>query len=109
MKRLFQILHHRSLTLSIIATFLALLALIFALCVPESDYRLTHQGPNYLLPASIIAFLGFVTCCLAFVNLLRDDKCGYEGFRLSVTTLLWALSCVPIAFLSLIVIGMVFA
>lgn len=100
--RLFRILHHRSLTLSVIATFLALIAITF---LPESDYRLRHLGADYLLPASVIAISGFAVCCLTFVNLLRDDKSGYEGFRLSVATLLWALACIPISFISLIVIA----
>jgi hypothetical protein len=33
------------------------------------------------------------------VNLLKDDRSGYEAFRLSVATLLWALACIPISLL----------
>lgn len=55
MRQVFQILHHRSLTISILAAFFAVLATVF---MPESWYRWQHLGMKYLLPAGIIAFLG---------------------------------------------------
>ena len=102
--RLFRVLHHRSLTLSVIAVFFAFVASGF---LPESDYRLQQQGPDYLLPAYIVAILGVAVCCLGFVNLLKDDRNGYEAFRLSVATLLWSMACIPISLLVVLVMNQV--
>jgi hypothetical protein len=104
--RLFRILHHRSLTVSIVAVFFALLAFGFLL---GGDYRLQREGEDYLLSAYVSAIAGFTVWCVGFVNLLKDDRSGYESFRLSVATLLWALSCLPISLLLLMVMGEVIA
>jgi hypothetical protein len=104
MRQVFQILHHRSLTISVLGAFFAVLATVF---MPESWYRWQHLGMKYLMPAGIIALLGLTDCAVTFVCLLRDDKSGYPSFRLSVATLLWAVACVPILFLSLVLIGFV--
>jgi len=100
LSRLFRILHHRSLTVSGICVFFAFLSLGF---LPEGEYRLQQDGADYLLSAYIIAILGAGVCCLNLVNLLKDDRSGYESFRLSVATLLWALACIPISLLLLFV------
>lgn len=102
--RLFRILHHRSLTLSVVTIFFAFLASGF---LPESDYRLQQEGPEYLLPAYIVAVLAFAVCCITFVNLLKDDRRGYESFRLSVATLLLSFACVPISLLFVMVMSQV--
>lgn len=99
--RLFQSLHHRSLTVSAVAVFLAFLASGFLV---ESKWE---QAPEWLLSAYIVAILSFATCCVGFLNLLKDDKSGYGGFHLSVATLLWALACLPISLLFLIVMRQV--
>src|SRR5579862_217614 len=101
---LFRILHHRSLTVSVVAMFFAFFASGF---LPESDYRLQQAGPDYLLPAYIVAILGFAVCFVGFVNLMKDDRSGYEGFRLSLATMLWSLACIPISLLFVIVMSRV--
>lgn len=101
LSRLFRILHHRSLTVSVIAVFFAFLAsglLIGTREEPDADW---------LLAGYIIAIVGFTVCCVALINLLRDERSGYEGFHLSVATLLWAMACVPISLLFLMVMRQV--
>jgi hypothetical protein len=102
MKRVFQLLHHRSLTASVVALFFALLSFAF---LPEHSYRLQQQGAGYLTPASITALVSLVVCAFTLVVLLRDNRSGYPSMRCSLATLLWALACVPILFLTLVVIG----
>ena len=102
MKHVFQLLHHRSLTVSVIALFFALLAFAF---LPEHSYRLQQQGAGYLTSAGIAALLGLIFCAFTSVILLRDNRSGYPSMRCSLATLLWALACVPIFFLTVVVIG----
>ena len=102
MRRLFQFVHHRSLTASVIALFLALLAFAF---LPEHRYRMEQQGSAYLTAAAIAALLGLVVCALTLIILIRDNQSGYPAFRCSLATLLWALACVPVLLLTAIVIG----
>ena len=102
MRRLFQVLHHRSLTVSIVALFLAFYAFAF---LPEHSYWLRQQGEPFLIQAGIAAMVGLLYCAFTLVILLRDNRSGYSSFRCSLATLLWALACVPILFLALVVIG----
>src|ERR1035441_573988 len=102
MSRVFQLLHHRSLTLSIVAVFFAFLALAF---LPEHSYRLQQQRTAYLTQAGITAGLGLVVCAFTLILLLRDNRSGYASFRCSLATLLWALACLPVLFLTLVVVG----
>jgi len=48
-----------------------------------------------------VAVLGVAYCALNLVLLLRDNRSGYESFRLSVATLLWALACFPVMLLTI--------
>ena len=102
MKRIGQLMHHRSLTLSVIALFFALYAFAF---VPEHSYRLHQQGAVFLWQAGIAAALGLLVCAFTLVILLRDNRTGYPSFRCSVATLLWALACFPDLFLTVLVVG----
>jgi hypothetical protein len=102
MRRLFQFLHHRSLTVSVIALCFACYAFAF---LPEHGYRLHQQGAAFLTQAGIAAALGILYCAFNLVTLLRDDRSGYPSFRCSLATLLWALACLPILFLAAVVIG----
>lgn len=102
MTRLLQILHHRSLTASLSSLFFAFLAFVF---LPEHSYRLRQQGMSYLTPAAITALVGLAICGLTFFILIRDNRSGYPSFRCSLATLLWALACVPVFWLLLVVAG----
>src|SRR5258708_6599629 len=102
MRRIFQFLHHRSLTVSVIALFFALLAFAF---LPEHSYRLHQQGAAFLTQAGIAAVLGLLYCAFNLVILLRDNRSGYPSFRCSLATLLWALACLPVLFLTMVVLG----
>ena len=105
MRRLFQIVHHRSLTASIVALSFALLAIAF---LPEHAYRMEHQGAAYFRPASITALLGLFICAFTLVILLRDNRSGYPALRCSLATFLWALACVPVFGLTLVVASRLF-
>jgi cell division protein FtsW (lipid II flippase) len=102
MKRVFQILHHRSLSASIVALFFALLA--FGL-LPEHAYRIRQQGAAFLRHAGTMALIGCLVCVFTLIMLLRDNRSGYPPHRCSIATLLWALACVPIFLLAVVVIG----
>jgi hypothetical protein len=101
MKRISQLLRHRSLTLSFVTLFGALLATTF---LPEHAYRLQQHGATYLRPAAIIATLGFSVSVFTLIRLLKDTA-GYPSHRCSIATLLWALGSVPILLLCLTVIS----
>jgi hypothetical protein len=105
MRRLFQIVHHRSLTASVTCLFFAFFAFAF---LPEHSYRLQQQDASYLTVATLTALLGLVICAFTLFILVRDNRTGYPSFRCSLATLLWALACVPVFFLTLIVIGGLF-
>jgi hypothetical protein len=98
MKTLSQIFHHRSLTISIVALFFGLWALT---CF---QYDAT-DARRWLLDAAFVAGLGLTFCTLNLILLLRDNRTGYESFRLSLATLLWALACFPIVLLAIGVVG----
>lgn len=102
MRRLLQFLHHRSLTASLASSFFAFLALAF---LPEHSYRLRQQGMGYLTPAAVTAFLSLTVCSITLFILVRDNRSGYPPFRCSLATLLWALACVPVFWLILVVAG----
>jgi membrane protease YdiL (CAAX protease family) len=102
MKRLSQFLHHRSLTVAVVALVLAFYALAF---LPEHSYRLHQQRAAFLTQAAIAAALGVIWCVFTLCILLRDNRSGYPSFRCSVATLLWALACFPVLLLTLIVVG----
>jgi len=102
MRRIAQFLHHRSLTVSIIALFFALYAFAF---LPEHSYRLHQQGAAFLTQAGMAAALGLLYCAFTLVILLRDNRSGYPSFRCSLATLLWALACFPVLFLTVVVVG----
>jgi len=102
MRRVLQFLHHRSLTISIIALFFALYAFAF---LPEHSYRLHQQGTAFLIRAGTAAALGLLYCVFTLVILLRDNRSGYPSLRCSLATLLWALACFPILFLAVVVVG----
>ena len=102
MRRLLQFLHHRSLTVSVIALVLAFYALAF---LPEHSYRLHQQGAAFLTQAAVAATLGLIWCAFTLWILLRDNRSGYPSFRCSLATLLWALACFPVLFLTVIVVG----
>src|SRR5262245_56470460 len=78
MGRLLQIVHHRSLTVSIVALSFAFLALGF---LPEHSYRIEQQGGSYLLAAAVIALLGLFICTFTLIILLRDNRSGYPAPR----------------------------
>jgi hypothetical protein len=102
MRRLLQLLHHRSLTVSIIGLFLGFYAFAF---LPEHSYRLHQQGVAFLTQAGIAAALGLLWCLFTLFILLRDNRSGYPSFRCSLATLFWALACFPVLFLTVVVIG----
>jgi hypothetical protein len=102
MRCVYQFLHHRSLTVSIIALFLALVPLGF---LPEHAFRLQQQGAAYLRSAGIIAALDVLSCAFALIILVKDNRSGYPSYRCSLATLLWALACVPVILLIVVVIG----
>jgi hypothetical protein len=102
MRRLLQFLHHRSLTVSIIALLLGFHAFAF---LPEHSYRLHQQGASFLTQAGIAAALGLFWCTFTLFILLRDNRSGYPSMRCSLATFLWALACFPVLFLTVVVIG----
>ena len=102
MKRIAHLLHHRSLTVSVIALLFGMYAVAF---LPEHSYRIHEQGPTFLLQAGIAAAFGLLYCAFTLVILLRDNRSGYPSFRCSLATLLWALACFPILFLTVVVVG----
>lgn len=87
-----------------ISLLLALHAFAF---LPEHAYRLQHGGVAFLAQAAVAAGLGLLFCALTLFILLRDNRSGYPSFRCSLATLLWALACLPIFFLTWVVIGRV--
>jgi hypothetical protein len=81
MKGLSQLLHHRSLTVAMVALVLAFYALAF---LPEHAYRLHQQGAAFLTYAAIGAALGAIWCLFTLYVLLRDNRSGYPSFRCSL-------------------------
>jgi len=102
MKRLLQLVHHRSLTASVASLLVAFAASGF---IPEHRYRIQQQGMGYLAPAACQALLGWFICALTLFILIRDNRSGYPSFRLSLATLLRALACAPILFLTVVVVS----
>jgi len=102
MRRLPQFLHHRSLTVSVIALFFAFHAFAF---LPEHSYQLHQRRAAFLTQAGIAAALGLFWCAFTLFILLRDNRSGYPSFRCSLATLLWGLACFPVLFLTAVVIG----
>lgn len=96
MTRFFQMMHHRSLTASIVTVFVAFLAFGF---VPDFEFRLQQGGAHFHFAASAMAFLSATVCLLTMIILLRDERSGYPSSRLQVAILLWALSCGPVLML----------
>ncbi len=90
MKAPSRILHHKSLTLSLVALFFALIATSF---LPEYGYRTQHH------PELATVLAGLAVCTLTLLNLIRDNRNGYPSFRCSLATILLALALGPIAFL----------
>jgi hypothetical protein len=80
----------------------ALLAIGF---LPEHAYRMEQQGASYFRPAEIAALLGLCICAFTLVILLRDNRSGYPALRCSLATFLWALACVPVWGLTLVVVS----
>jgi hypothetical protein len=105
MRRLFQIVHHRSQTASIVSVCFAFLSFGF---LPEHAYRMQQQGASYFGPAAITDLLGLSICALTLVILLRDNRSGYPALRCSLATFLWALACVPVCGLTLVVVSRFF-
>jgi hypothetical protein len=64
-----------------------------------------EQRSQNLSQAGAVAVLGLLACALTLVVLLRDNRTGYPSFRCSVATLLWSLACVPIIWLSVVVVS----
>jgi len=81
MKRIAHLLHHRSLTVSVIALLFGMYAVAF---LPEHSYRIHEQGPTFLLQAGIAAAFGLLYCAFTLVILLRDNRSGYPSFRCSL-------------------------
>jgi hypothetical protein len=102
MRQLFQFLHHRSLTVSVIALIVGFFALAF---LPEHRGRLQQQGATFLTQAALTAALGLLCDAFTLVILLRDNRSGYPAFRCSLAALLWALACFPVLFLTVMVIA----
>jgi hypothetical protein len=101
MRRVSQLLHHRSLTMSVISLFFALLALGFLM---EHGYRLHQHRIAFLRQSGIAAALGMLYCAFTLILLLKDNRSGYPSFRCSLATLLWALACFPILLLTAFVV-----
>ena len=102
MRRLLQFLHHRSLTVSVIALVVGFYAFAF---LPEHSYHLHQHRATFLTQAGIAAGLGLFWCFFTLLILLRDNRSGYPSFRCSLATLLWALACFPVVFLTVVVVG----
>ena len=102
MRRFLQFLHHRSLTVSIVALVFGFYAFAF---LPEHSYRLHQQREAFLTQAGTAAGLGLLWCVFTLFMLLGDNRSGYPSFRCSLATLLWALACLPVLFLTVVVIG----
>jgi hypothetical protein len=100
-KGIFQFLSHRGLTLSILALFFGLFAFGF---LPEHRYRFQQHGAAYLTSAGITASVGLAICALTLGILLKGNRSGYSSSRCALATLLWALACVPVLFLTAVVI-----
>jgi len=98
---MFHVLHHRSLTVSTIALLIAFVIFGF---VPEHGFRLQQQGASYLVQAGTAALIGLLMCTLTLIILLKDNRSGYPSMRCSLATLFWAFACVPVFFLTVIVI-----
>lgn len=94
MKLFSKLLHHRSLTVSVVALFFGLWAL-------ASIPHLATDSIVWLRQSGFVAAVGLGYCTLNLIILLKDNRSGYESFRLSLATSLWALACFPI--LSLVV------
>jgi hypothetical protein len=94
MRTISEFFHHRSLTVSIVALFFGLWA---SACIPHY----ATDATKWLLDAAFVAGLGLTFCTLNLILLLRDNRTGYESFRLSLATLLWAIACFPIVLLAI--------
>jgi uncharacterized membrane protein len=85
-----------------------MVALAFALLafgfLPEHAYRLEQQDASYLRPAAATALLGLFICTLTLILLLRDNRSGYPAPRCALATFLWALACVPVCGLTVVVV-----
>ena len=95
-----QAVHHRSLASSAVALAFGFVALAF---VPEHQYRLQEQGDGYLLRAAAVAVAGLTMCTFTLIVLLRDNRSGYPAMRGSLAALFWAIACVPVLLLTIIV------
>lgn len=63
------------------------------------------QNSERLFWVAVVAVLGLLVCSLTLLILLHDGRTGYPSFRCSVSTLLWSLACVPIFWLTVIVVS----
>jgi hypothetical protein len=100
-KPLLRILHHRSLTTSIICLFLSLFAVgLF----PGLSERLREPEVSFLVMGGVTAGLGILVCILNLWLLIRDNLTGYPAMRCSVATLVWAFACLPFFALAVVVV-----
>ena len=88
--------------MSVIAVVLGFYAFAF---LPEHSYRLHQQGAAFLTQAAIAVVLGLCWCAFTLLILLRDNRSGYPSMRCSLATFLWSLACLPVLFLTVVVIG----
>jgi hypothetical protein len=101
MKPLFCILHHKSLTLSLVALSVALFATSL---LPDHNYRM-QQGNIYFFLALTVVVAGLAFCAITLINLGLDRRSGYPSLRCSLATVILALAWGPIAFLGFVLMG----
>jgi hypothetical protein len=101
MRRFFQILHHKSLTLSIATLPFSVLALGGVLSLTVQPRFPVVRFP---LEATVVLLVCALVCTVTLMTLLKDEKSGYSSTRLSVAILVWGFACFPVAILSFLVI-----
>jgi len=80
-----------------------MVTLLFA-ALAIGTFPLERHTEN-LAQSGSVAVLGLLACTLTLIVLLRDNRTGYPSFRCSVASLLWSLACVPIVWLSVVVVN----
>jgi hypothetical protein len=100
MRWIWKFLHHKSLTVSCVALTFALLAVG---ALPIHSHPVQELGIDHSTLPAIVALLGLLVCGLTLVVLLKDGRSNYPPLRLSLATMLWALSCAPVVVLAFVV------
>ena len=89
MTRFFTLLHHRSLTFSLMALLFGLAALAH---IFDFSRRAHMHGHEFVQQSVVLCVVALVVCTAVFVNLVLDVKRGYSPSRCSLASVIMLLA-----------------